>query len=147
MTCAIELAAAYAAFCLFIIWHFVFQTEECRPGWCGRAGRFEPVAGKHDALLVSCSLALGLVTAVDNTMLVSSSLPLLSPYLLSVSPFTQGSSRVQEFKFEFGDRVELEFEFEFEFRNSHELELLRTRTRETHIKIVENSNSNELETR
>ena len=59
----------------------------------------------------------------------------------------QGSSRVQEFKFEFGDRVELEFEFEFEFRNSHELELLRTRTRETHIKIVENSNSNELETR
>ena len=59
----------------------------------------------------------------------------------------QGYTRVHEFKFEFGGRVELEFEFEFEFRNSHELELLRTRTRETHIKIVENSNSNELATR
>ena len=59
----------------------------------------------------------------------------------------QGYTRVHEFKFEFGGRVELEFEFEFDFGNSHELELLRTRTRETHIEIVENSNSNELETR
>ena len=49
--------------------------------------------------------------------------------------------RVHEFKFEFGDRVELEFAFAFKFINSRELELLRTRTRETHIKTVENSNS------
>ena len=34
---------------------------------------FEPVAGERDVILTSCSSASGLVTAVDNTMLVSSS--------------------------------------------------------------------------
>ena len=34
---------------------------------------FEPVAEKRDVILTSCSSASGLVTAVDNTMLVSSS--------------------------------------------------------------------------
>ena len=48
---------------------------------------FEPVAEKRDVILTPFSSASGLVVAVDNTMLVSSSHPLLAPYPSSVSPF------------------------------------------------------------
>ena len=49
---------------------------------------FEPVAEKCDVVLTPRSSASGLVTAVDNTVLVSSSHPLLAPCPLSVFPIT-----------------------------------------------------------
>ena len=57
---------------------FLPQTEECRPGRCERAGRFRAhgrKAWRHFGILASRSSASGLVTAVDSTMLVSSSRP------------------------------------------------------------------------
>ena len=54
-------------------------TEECRPGRCGRAGRFRARGRKNmasfflDGMLFGFGPTSGLVPAVDNTMLVSSS--------------------------------------------------------------------------
>ena len=45
------------------------------------------MAEKRGVILTPCSSASGLVTAVDSTMLVSSSHPLLAPYPSSVFPF------------------------------------------------------------
>ena len=82
MTCAIALSAFGGSrrLCLFVIWHFVPQTER---GVSARiAGRlegaggpvgFEPLAEKRGVLLTACSSASGLATAVDSTTLVSSS--------------------------------------------------------------------------
>ena len=40
MTDVIVFCGGLRRLSLFIIRHFVPQTEECRPGRCGRAGRF-----------------------------------------------------------------------------------------------------------
>jgi hypothetical protein len=73
MTCAI-LVVEYAISPFLLNWNFVPQTEE-RAGLEGAGGPvgFEPAAEKCGVVVTPRSSASGLVTAVDNTVLVSSS--------------------------------------------------------------------------
>ena len=89
MTCVIVFCGGLRRLFVFLLFGTSCPRQESAglEGAGGPVG-FEPVAGERDVILASCSSASGLVTAVDNTMLVSSSHPLLAPYHPSVSPFT-----------------------------------------------------------
>ena len=65
----------YSHFLSFFIYVGTSCPRQRSVGLEGAGGPvgFEPVAEKRDVILAPCSSASGLVTAVDNTMLVSSS--------------------------------------------------------------------------